>query len=161
MARIPVALPKKKSWVAKKLSQFQIFLTKIEEKNPGVPKIFVENFQFFWQKFETKSGGSKSILVFFDKFRKKLGVTKIKEFLLFCVHWLKNKEIPFKWEMTEYDRHQKWPNMIDTKYYDRILTQNIDIGKEKLYISSDLDARRASLTLLSPRVKYCVRISFQ
>ena len=39
------------------------------------------------------------------------------EFLLFCVHWLKNKEIPFKWEMTEYDRHGIWwPNMIDTEY---------------------------------------------
>ena len=34
-----------------------------------------------------------------------------------------------------------------------MMTQNIDIGKEKLYISTDLDARRASLTLLSPRVK--------
>ena len=99
-------------------------MTKIEEKNPGVPKIFVENFQIFWQKFETKSGGSKSILVFFDKFRKKLGVTKIKEFLLFCVHWLKNKEIPFKWEMTEYDGHGIWwPNMMteydDTEYWHR------------------------------------------
>ena len=33
------------------------------------------------------------------------------------------------------------------------MTQNIDIGKEKLYISSNWDARRASLTLLFPRVK--------
>ena len=85
--------------------------------------------------------------------------------------WTIRRRIPDVPNMinTKYDGHQiLWPNMMTTEYDDQILwpnmmTQNIDIGKEKLYISSNWDALRASLTLLSPRVNkiniVCQRVS--